>query len=130
MYKRIKKVSTILFIMISLLTLFGPLAMASEIPDVEISQGLTKQIEQTNDFIYNEIDKAVNKAEKEAHKNQSEQELNQAIDRIIEDLLGKTEKKVDKLIEKATKEGIVLEKHYIEVQILDRIIYVDPCYAH
>lgn len=130
MYKRIKKVSTILFIMVSMLTLFGPLAMASEIPDVEISQGLTKQIEQTNDFIYNEIDKAVNKAENEAHKNQSEQELSQAIDRIIEDLLGKTEKKVDKLIEKATKEGIELEKHYIEVQIHDRIIYVDPCYAH
>lgn len=130
MYKKLKKVSLVLLIMFSLLTLFGPVAFASEMSNAEISQRLLDEINKTNEFIYREIDNAIEKAEREAQKNQSEQKLNKAIDKIIENLLEKTEKKVDKLIEKAAKEGVVLEKYYIEVQILDRIVHVDPCYAH
>lgn len=130
MFKKLRKVSTIVLIMLTLLTLFGPVAFASEISNVEISQGLLNEINKTNDFIYKEINKATEKAEREDQKNQSEQKLNQAIDKIIEELLEKTEKKVDKLIERAAKEGVVLQKYYVKVKILDRIVYVDPCYAH
>jgi predicted PurR-regulated permease PerM len=126
MNKRFKKAVSVVFIMISLMTLFGPVALASE----TISQALLKQIDQTNDYIYKEIDKAVEKANKVDQKNMSEREKDKALDKIIDDLLEKTEKKVDKLIERAAKEGVVLEKFYIEVKILDRIVLVDPCYAH
>lgn len=125
MYKKLRKTASILFIMFSLLTLFGPIALASE-----MSQGLLQQIEQTNDYIYKEIDKAKEKAEKEAFKNQSEQKLNQAVDKIIDNLLENTEKRVDKLIKRAGKEGVELERFYIDVQILDRTVPVDPFYAH
>lgn len=126
MNKKFKKVVALVFIMTSLLTLFGPAALASEITD----EGFINKIDQVNDYIYREIDKAVKKAEEEAQKNQSEQKLNETIDKIIEELIEKTNGKVEKLIDKAAEEGIVLEKSYIEVQIHDRIIYVDPFYAH
>lgn len=126
MNKRLKKAVSVIFIMISLLTLFGPVALASE----TISQALLHQIDQTNDYIYKEIDKAVEKANNLDPKNMSEQELDKALDKIIEDLLEKTEKKVDKLIERAADEGVELSRFYIEVRILDRIVTVDPFYMH
>lgn len=126
MNKRLKKLMVVVFIMASLLTLFGPSALASEITN----EGILNKIELTNDYIYREINKAQEKAEKEALKNQSEQELNEAIDKIIDQLISKTDGKVEKLIDKAATEGIEIEKSYIEVQIHDRIVIVDPLYAH
>ncbi|WMJ78443.1 MULTISPECIES: hypothetical protein [unclassified Sedimentibacter] len=130
MYKGIKKTASLLVIMIGILALLGPVAQAYQKSEQNISQELLIMIEETNNYIYKEIDKAVEKAEKEVLKDQSEQQLNRSIDRIIENLLRKTSRKVDLLIKKAAREGVVLTKTYVEVQIYDRVVLVDPCYAH
>lgn len=126
MYKRFKKSTPVLLITFCLLALFGPVALAAE----TVNPGLLNQINQTDYYVQNEIDKAVAKAEKESLKNQSEEELNYAIDKIVNELLEKTSKRVDKVFQKAAGEEIELTKEYIEVQILDRVVYVDPLYVH
>lgn len=124
MYKKIKKVFSTIFIMYCMLSLLTPVAFA------EVNPGALNQIEMSSEYVEQEIAKAIEMAEKEALKNQSEEELNAALDRIIDELIVKTEKRVNKVIEKASKEGIELTKVYVEVQILDRVVYVDPLFAH
>lgn len=124
MYKKIKKVFSTIFIMSCMLSLLTPIAFA------EVNPGALNQIEMSSEYVEQEIAKAIEMAEKEALKNQSEEELNAALDRIIDELIVKTEKRVNKVIEKASKEGIELTKVYVEVQILDRVVYVDPLFVH
>lgn len=107
-----------------MLSLLTPVAFA------DVNPGALNQIEITSKYVEQEIAKAIEMAEKEALKDQSEEELNAALDKIINDLVVKTEKRVNKVLEKASKEGIELTKVYIEVHILDRVVYVDPLFAH
>lgn len=131
MYKRFKKVVSVVFIMISLFTLFGPVALANEISTGTVSEGIIDRINQTNDYIYKTIDKTVEEVEKEVLKiNQSEQDLDQSIDMLGEKLIIKTDNIVTKLIDMAAGEGIEIIRTYIEVELYDRTILVDPCYAH
>lgn len=124
MNKGFKKVISTIFIMSCMLSLLTPVAFA------DVNPGALNQIEITSKYVEQEIAKAIEMAEKEALKDQSEEELNAALDKIINDLVVKTEKRVNKVLEKASKEGIELTKVYIEVHILDRVVYVDPLFAH
>lgn len=124
MKKRFKKALSVVLIMISILALFAQSAFA-------ISEGLIKEIDKTNEQIFKEIEKTQEKAEKEALKeNKSKEKFEEYLDKLIEKLIDKTEKKAGKLIEKAAEEGVTLEKTYIEVEIYDRVVRVDPFYAH
>lgn len=128
MYKRFKKVLSVVLIMISLLTLFGPVAFANDIETA--SEGILNKVDTTNEYVYRSIEKALKQAEKEVVKENKSDDIEEITDKIIEKLLEKTESKVDKLIEKAAEEGIEVNKNYIEVTINGRTILVDPCYAH
>ncbi|MGD9568765.1 MAG: hypothetical protein AB7V48_10650 [Sedimentibacter sp.] len=130
MYKKIKKTVSVILLMISLLTFFGPVAFASETLAGEASEAILKDVDKTNEFVYKSIEKAVKQAEKAVLKENNSENLNEIIDKIIEKLVESTEQKVDKLIEKAAKEGVAIDKVYVEVQIYDRTVLVDPCYAH
>lgn len=125
-YRNISKVITLIFIMVSMLTLFGPVALADVIPSAKLSA----LIEETNEYIYDEIEKAQEKADKEIAKEKDKIKLEKKLDKIIENLLEKTENKVDKLIKKAAAEGVTIVKEYKPYLIGNRIVMVDPCYAH
>lgn len=133
MYKSIKKSISLIFVMTCILALSAPVVFAAEISD-NIDEGIMNEIDKTNDYVYKSIDKAKEKADKKVLQSsqniQKQESLNDSIDKICDELISKTEKKVDKLIEKAAEVGIEIERTYIEVQIADRTIYVDPCYAH
>jgi translation initiation factor 2 alpha subunit (eIF-2alpha) len=130
MYKGLRKVISVTLIMISLLTLFGPVAFANETSTEAASQEILKKVDKTNEYVYKSIEKAVKQAEKQVLKENKSDNLDEIIDKIIENLLEKTEEKVEKLIEAAAAEGVEVSKFYIEVTIYDRTILVDPCYAH
>ncbi|KAF5036654.1 hypothetical protein DSECCO2_572810 [anaerobic digester metagenome] len=130
MYKRLKKVVSVIMIMISLLTLFGPAAFAEEASAVTASDIIMKKVDKTNDYVYKAVEVAVKQAEIEVLKENKDENIDVVIDKIIEKLLKKTESKVDKLIQNAAEEGIEITKTYLEVVIYDRTILVDPCYAH
>lgn len=131
MKKGSKKVLSVVLIMISMLSLFGQSAFAITSLSQTISQDVLDEINKTNEYVFDAVEKTTEKAEKEALKeNKSEEEFEEYLDELIAKLIEKTEKKVDKLIEKAAAEGVVLEKTYIEVEICGRTIHVDPCYAH
>jgi predicted PurR-regulated permease PerM len=123
MKKRIKKALLLVLIMITVLALFAQSAFA-------ISQKLLDEIDKTNEQIFKEVEKAQEKAEKEALKGKGEEEFEEYLDKLIEKLIESTEEKAAKLIKKAAKEGVTLEKTYIEVEIYDRVVTVDPFYAH
>lgn len=130
MYKRLKKVISVILIMISLLTLFGPVAFGDEISTGTASEVILKKVDKTNDYVYKAIEIAVKQAEIAVMNESNSDNLDEIIDKIIEKLLEKTEGKVDKLIDQAAEEGIEITKEYIEVVIYGRTILVDPCYAH
>jgi hypothetical protein len=95
------------------------------------SQEIKLMVEQTNKEIYVEIDKADDKADElvlsyEA-ANISYEQLNENLDKIIEELLKVTDKKMNKLIEEVGKDGYVLEKAWIPVEVGNRIVLIDPC---
>ncbi len=129
MYKRLRKATSVILIMVCLLTLFGPTAYAKEKPNEAAYEVILKRVDKTNDYIFKSVEKAIKQADK-AQKHESGEDLEECIDEIIEDLLEKTEEKVDKLIEDAADVGIVITKTYVEVSIGGRIVLVDPCYAH
>lgn len=124
MNKSFKKLLSTIFIMSCMLSLLTPVAFA------DVNPGALNQIEMSSEYVKQEIAKAIEMAEKEALKDQSEEEFNAALDKIIDDLVVKTEKRVNKVMEKASKEGIELTKVWVEVRILDRIVLVDPLFAH
>lgn len=128
MYKRFKKVLSVILIMISLLTLFGPVAFANDIETA--SEAILNKVDSTNEYVYRAIENAVKQAEKEVLKENKSDDIEEITDKIIEKLLEKTESKVNKLIEKAAEEGIEVSKTYVEVVINGRTVLVDPCYAH
>lgn len=130
MYKRLKKVMSVILIMISLLTLFGPVALANVTSTEAASEAILNKVDKTNEYVYKAVENAVKQAEKEVLKENKSEDLDEIVDKIIEKLLEKTESKVDKLIEKGAEEGIEITKTYIEVEIYGRTILVDPCYAH
>jgi predicted PurR-regulated permease PerM len=130
MYKRLKKVTSVIIIMISLVTLFGPAAFADETSAVTASDIIMKKVDKTNEYVFKAVEFAVKQAEIEVLKENNSENLDVIIDKIIEKLLEKTESKVDKLIQDAAEEGIEITKTYVEVVIYDRTILVDPCYAH
>lgn len=130
MYKRLKKVTSVILIMISLMTLFGPAAFAEETSAVTASDIIMKRVDKTNEYVYNAVEVAVKQAEIEVLNENNGENIDVIIDKIIEKLLEKTESKVDKLITAAAGEGIEITKTYVEVVIYDRTILVDPCYAH
>lgn len=128
MKTRFTKVLTMTLIMVSVLALFAQSAFAVT---EGLSQKLVDEIEKTNEYIFRVVEKAQEKAEKEALKeNKSKEKFEEYLDKLIEKLIDKTEKKAGKLIEKAAEEGVTLEKTYIEVEIYDRVVRVDPFYAH
>ncbi len=128
MYKGFKKIVYFILVLASVFTLIGSSAYAFEVTNIE------KRIDKANDYVFAEIEKAKEEAAKEVlkakEKNLPKEELDLIIDRIIDKLIEKTEHKVDILIDKAEKKSFTVEKSYIEVMIHDRVIYVDPCYAH
>lgn len=130
MYKRFKKATSVIMILISLLTFFSPAAFAAETSAANASDIIMKSVDKTNEYVFKAVEVAVKQAEKEVLKENKSENLDVIIDKIIEKLLEKTEKKVDKLIEDAAEEGIEITKTYVEVIIYDRTILVDPCYAH
>ncbi|MFA9424009.1 MAG: hypothetical protein ACERLG_10555, partial [Sedimentibacter sp.] len=65
MNKRLRKVVTMMFVLISLLTLSGQVALASEFANDGVSEKIACQIDKTNDYIYDTIAQTVRKAEKE-----------------------------------------------------------------
>lgn len=130
MYKRFKKVVSVIMIMISLLTFFGPAAFAEETSAATASDIIMKRVDKTNDYVFKAVEVAVKQAEMEVLNETNTENLDVIIDKIIEKLLQKTESKVDKLITAAAEEGIEITKSYVEVVIYDRTILVDPCYAH
>lgn len=73
-------------------------------------------INKTNEQIYDMINKAVSKSYRD----------NKDPEKIAEDLIKKTDKRVEVLIKKSTKEGVEIEKEYIEVTIGDKVYLVDP----
>ncbi|MFA6783051.1 MAG: hypothetical protein WCR90_07550 [Sedimentibacter sp.] len=124
MKKRLKRFLSMVLIIITILALFAQSAFA-------ISQKLLEEIDKTNEQIMKEVEKTQEKAEKEALKdNKSEEEFEEYLDELIEELIVKTEKKADKLIKKAAKEDVELEKTYQEFVIYDRVVQIDPFYAH
>jgi len=92
--------------------MFGLLSCVSADGDSKTIEMMDK----TDAKIYAEIEKAVGKVDKE----------NADLDKIIEALIEKTEKIADKMVEKAAKDGVLVEKTYIEVEIGGRIVLVDP----
>ncbi|MFA7550477.1 MAG: hypothetical protein WCZ68_07030 [Sedimentibacter sp.] len=124
MKKRLKRFLSMVLIIITILALFAQSAFA-------ISQKLLEEIDKTNEQIMKEVEKTQEKAEKEALKdNKSEEEFEEYLDKLIEKLIEKTEKRADKLIKKAAKEDVELEKTYQEFVIYDRVVQIDPFYAH
>lgn len=85
---------------------------ASEVNNNKVLDDINK----TNEQIYDMIDKAVSKSYKE----------NKDPEKIAEDLIKKTDKRVEVLIKNAAKEGVEIEKEYIEVTIGDKVYLVDP----
>lgn len=131
MKKRTKKALLMCLIIISMLAMFGQSAFAITTMSQNLSQDLLKEIDKTNEYVFNLINKTKEKAEKEAlKKNKSEEEFGEYLDHLLEKLVEKTENKADKLIEKAKAEGVLLEKTYIEVEICGKVVLVDPFYAH
>ena len=128
MKKATRKALSMVLIMITMLTLFGQSAFATT---QNIGQDFLDEMQKTEDYVLDAIEKTKAKAEKEKTKNnKSEEEFDEYLDHLIAKLLEKTEKKVDKLIEKADAEGVELGKEFIEVEICGRTVLVDPFYAH
>ena len=94
-------------------------------------QQVIQMVEQTNKEIYEEIDKADDVADglllSYEAANMSYKQLNEKLDKIIAELLKVTSKKTEKLIKEAGKSGYVIEPVWIDVEIGDRIVSVDPC---
>jgi len=123
MKNNLKKVLSLALVLLTVLALFTQPAFA-------ISQKLMEEIEKTNEQIFKEVEKTQEKAEKEALKGKSQDEFEEYLDELIGKLIEKTEKLADKLLKKAAKEGVTLEKEYTEVVIYDRVVLIDPFYAH
>lgn len=130
MKKGLRKTLSVILIMISMLVLLGQSAFAVTIMSQTVSKDILDEIDKTNEYVFDAIQKTTEKAEKEALKNKGTEKFEEYLDELIAQLVEKTEKKADKLIEKAAAEGVVLEKSYIEVNICGRIVHIDPFYAH
>ena len=130
MKKGLRKTLSVILIMISMLVLLGQSAFAVTIMSQTVSKDILDEIDKTNEYVFDAIQKTTEKAEKEALKNKGTEKFEEYLDELIAQLIEKTEKKADKLIEKAAAEGVVLEKSYIEVNICGRIVRIDPFYAH
>lgn len=133
MYKNFKKIISFIFVLITVSTFIGPVTFAMETSAIS-NEGIINEIDKTNNYVYKIISKTEKKAEKEVIKAsqniQKEEALDESIDKLCEKLINRTEKKVNKLVDKAAEDGIEINIDYIEVEIYDRIILVDPCYAH
>ena len=115
MKKATRKALSMVLIMITMLTLFGQSAFAIAVDQPEnISQDILDEIKKADDYVYDAIAKTQKKAEKEALKNNNSKEYEE----------------YDKVIDKAAAEGVKLGKEFIEVEICDRTVDVDPFYAH
>jgi TolA-binding protein len=57
MYNVLKKQVFLIFIMVSILTVFGSVAFAGEIETVTVNEKIMAEIDKTNDYIYKEIEK-------------------------------------------------------------------------
>lgn len=130
MKKGLRKTLSVILIMISMLVLLGQSAFAVTIMSQTVSKDILDEIDKTNEYVFDAIQKTTEKAEKEALKNKGTEKFEEYLDELIAQLVEKTEKKADKLIEKAAAEGVVLEKSYIEVSICGRIVHIDPFYVH
>lgn len=130
MKKGLRKTLSVILIMISMLVLLGQSAFAVTIMSQTVSKDILDEIDKTNEYVFDAIQKTTEKAEKEALKNKGTEKFEEYLDELIAQLVEKTEKKADKLIEKAAAEGVVLEKSYIEVNICGRIVHIDPFYVH
>ena len=130
MKKGLRKTLSVILIMISMLVLLGQSAFAVTIMSQTVSKDILDEIDKTNEYVFDALQKTTEKAEKEALKNKGTEKFEEYLDELIAQLVEKTEKKADKLIEKAAAEGVVLEKSYIEVNICGRIVHIDPFYAH
>lgn len=92
---------------------------------------VVQMVEQTDKEIYEEIDKADDKADRLVLSHEggklSDQQFNKELNKIIDGLKKSTNKKVEKTIEEAAKSGFVVEPVWIEVEIGGETVLVDPC---
>jgi hypothetical protein len=83
---------------------------------------VVQMMERTNKEIYQEIDKAIDEANNLGDKNYDKE-----LDKIIDQLLKVTDKETEKLIKEAEKNGYIVGPEWVDVEIGNRTVSVDPC---
>jgi peptidoglycan hydrolase CwlO-like protein len=127
-----KKILSGITAMVLMLGLFTTGVQAAEtVYEEKLSyEQIVQMMEQTNQEIYNEINKADDKADALVLSYEaadiSQEQLNSEVDKIVEELIKVTSKKAEKLIEVAGANGYVIEAVWIEVEIGGRTVLVDP----
>jgi uncharacterized protein YutE (UPF0331/DUF86 family) len=88
-----------------------------------------QMMEQINKEIYEEIDKADNKADRLVlkYEDANDVQINEKLDKIIEQLIKVTSEKAEKLIKEAGESGYVIKPVWVEVEVGGRTVSVDPC---
>ena len=128
---KLKRVTFLVFILVVCMILSSTVAFAGAGMSHGQNAKIESKVEKVNQYIYDEIAKAVEKAAKAVEKLIDKPErLDAALDRICAMLIKKTDNKVRILLRKAERFNVEIINGYMEVQIYDRIILVDPCYAH
>ncbi len=118
-----KKYFMLLFFIFGFLFLFDVNANAS----VSTHQEVVEIVEKANAKIDDEIEKAIEKAEK---LDDQDKKYDEKLDKIIVLLLDKTYDISSKTIENLEKDGIEAECYHQLVIIGDRMVYVDPIRVH
>ena len=116
-----KLLSAVLAAML-MLSISAPAALADEIENAEVLQLL----EETNEAINEEIEDAQAAADAlDPNADDYEEEL----DEIITELVEETEEIANEAVEEANELGYDFEKQYVEVQVGDRTVEVDPIHV-
>lgn len=112
MYNVLKKQVSLIFIIVSILTVFGSVAFAGEIETVTVNEKIMAEIDKTNDYIYKEIEKTKAVANMEALKTsqkiQHEQSKLDKLNEIQDDRNRKIEQ--NKIYEKIQRLECELDK--------------------
>lgn len=136
MYMKLKKVVFLVVVLSLSMILSSVSVFASEDVLSSNDDNILSAIERTNEFIEQAIIDACEKADRivaeilAGDQPLKEEKIDAALDILISNLLKITDNKVEILIKKADREGVEILKSFVEVIIYDRIVIVDPCYAH
>jgi vacuolar-type H+-ATPase subunit D/Vma8 len=139
--RNMRKVFCTVLTFVLVVSLFAPLSFAAEDDYFRIS----REVDETNQKIEEMIDKAIEDAEnainaykEEVKSNNKDSEgightikdkkdaLNKEIQRIIERLVTDTNELAAKMVSKAAEAGIIVECEYVEVEIGNQKVLVDP----